>query len=193
MISDLILGLIAFYLFYKHRHLNRYWSLFFLFMGASAMAGGIYHGYERLGESLRFFSWSLLCAAIIFAQLAAYRQQNNSILKAVLVFKSVVFLYLAIQQADFAFMIYDTAISMLGFIAIGNWFFQKPMSSTISYGILISVASAVVVAFKFNLHPKYLSPNDIGHYISIVSLLVMSKGIEKDSLTELAHSAKVLQ
>lgn len=193
MVSDLILGLFAFYLFFRHRYLSRYWSLFFMFMGASAMAGGIYHGFEMLGESLRFFSWSLLCMALIFAQLAAYRQHPNSRLKAILVFKSVVFLYLAIHTADFAFMIYDTAISMLGFIAIGNWFFSKPISRIISYGILISVASAVVVAFKFSLHPKYLSPNDIGHYISILSLLVMSKGIQEDSLTELAYSEKALQ
>ncbi len=184
MLSDLILSAFALGLFFRHRYTHKLWSLFYLFMAASALVGGIYHGFTHIGEGFRFLSWSLLSASLVFAQLAAYQNIGAIYLKTLIVIKSVIFLYFSIHTANFGFMVMDTAISMLGLIALGNLLVLRSMSPLISYGIMISIAAALVVSLKWSLHPLQLTYNDIGHYISILSLIVMSKGIRQDAFQE---------
>ena len=182
MISDLVLSLFAFFFFFQHRLTSKKWSLFFLFMGFSSFVGAMYHGFLETYELFRFLSWGLFSATLIFAQLAAYQYEKNKLIKAIFVLKSIVLLFLSIQNASFGFMVVDTILSMFGFIVIGNLLFLKSLSKYISYGILISFLSVFVVVFKMNIHAEYLTQNDIGHYISIVSLAVMSKGVQEDVL-----------
>ncbi|MFK5855954.1 MAG: hypothetical protein QM503_07465 [Bacteroidota bacterium] len=185
MISNLFLSIFALYFYFQHRTNNKKWSLFFLFMGLSAFVGGIYHGFPDVGEQVRFFSWSLFSGSLIFAQLAAYQYTNNLFLKLIFISKSILFLIISIQTANFSFMVLDTAISMLGFIVVGNSIYLKSLSKYITYGILISFASAFFVIYKISFSDQYLNYNDIGHYISIISLIVMSKGIRLDSISHL--------
>ncbi len=182
MISDLVLSLFAFFFFFQHRLANKKWSLFFLFMGFSSFVGAMYHGFFETYELLRFLSWALFSAALIFAQLAAYQHDKNNFIKTTFVLKSIVLLFLSIQNTSFSFMVVDTILSMFGFIVIGNLLYLKSLSKTISYGIIISFLSVFVVVFHVSIHPEYITQNDIGHYISIVSLAVMSKGVREDVL-----------
>lgn len=190
MISDLILSIFAFYLFSQNRTLSKLWSMFFLFMGLSAFVGGIYHGFPNIGELFRFLSWTLFSTSLIYAQLAAYLSVKNGYVKIVFILKSIILLFLSILYSDFVFMVIDTAISMLGFILIGNLFFIKSLSKYISYGIVVSFASAFFVIYKISFHAQYLTYNDIGHYISIVSIILMSRGIREDSLKQLEKVKK---
>jgi len=190
MISDLILSLFAFYLYFQHRTQNQKWSLFFLFLGLSALVGGVCHGFTMIGEYFRFLSWSFLSIALVFAQLAAYQNNKNRIIETVFVLKSILLLFLSILNTNFEFMVFDTLISMLGFIVIGNLFFLKSLSKYISYGILISLSSAFFVIYKISIHPLYLTFNDIGHYISIISLIVMSRGVREETLKQLIKIEK---
>ncbi len=180
MVSDLILSIFAFILFKQLKYINKEWSLFYLFMGSSAFIGGIYHGFPIIGEQFRFISWAFLSASLISAQLAAYSNVKNYLIKYLIVSKSIFMLVLTIYYVEFTIMMIDTAISMIGFIVIGNLFFLKSLSNYISYGILICLPSVLFIAFKISFNPKYLNYYDIGHYISILSLIIMSKGIKKD-------------
>lgn len=182
MVSDLILSLFAFYFFFQHRIYDRKWSLFFLFMGISSFTGGMYHGFFENVEQLRFLSWGLFSLALIYAQLAAYQEVKNNLIKITFVLKSIVLLYFSIQTVSFGFLVIDTIFSLFGFVVIGNLLFLKSLSNYISYGILVSFISVFVVVFKTDIHPEYLTQNDIGHYITIFSLAVMSKGIREDAL-----------
>jgi len=156
-------------------------------MGFSAFVGGIYHGFPEAGEQYRFLSWSLLSVSLIFAQLAAYQNIKNISLKLFFILKSVLLLFISIKTTSFGFMVIDMAISMLGFIVIGNLLFIKLLPVNISYGILISLTSAFFVVFKICISPEYINYNDIGHYISILSLFVISKGVHEDSLKYLSE------
>jgi len=177
MISNLFLGIFGFYFYFKHKSINVKWSLFFLFVGLSAFVGGVYHGYPEIGEQYRFLSWSLLSISLISAQIAAYQENKNVSVKLIIILKSVLLLFLSIKNANFGYMVLDTAMSMLGFIVIGNALFLKTLPPNITYGILISFAAAFFVIFKISISPQYLNYNDIGHYISILSLAVISKGV----------------
>ncbi len=182
MISDLILSIFAFYFYLQHRNHSNKWSFFFLFMGVSAFVGGIYHGFPNIGEQSRFLSWSFFSTSLIFAQLAAYQYVKNRTLKSIFILKTILLLFLSILNASFIYILIDTVVSMLGFIVIGNLFFLKSLSNYITYGILISLTSAFIVIFKISFHPQYLTCTDIGHYISILSIAVISKGVREDSL-----------
>ncbi|MCK5845893.1 MAG: hypothetical protein KAG84_00520 [Bacteroidales bacterium] len=181
MISDFILSIFAFYFFYQSKPLSKNWSLFFLFMGISAIVGAAFHGGILVGQQFRFISWAILSASLIFAQLATYERFYSKSLNLFFVLKSVIFLSLAITYTQFLYMVIDIAISLLGFVVVGNMFYLKNVSNKISIGILISIVSAVIVVLKVDLHPVYLTANDIGHYISILSLLYISKGVGENS------------
>ena len=181
MISDLILGIFAFYFFIQNKNISKNWGFFFLFMSIAAFFGALFHGNEFIGEQYRFISWSLLSASLIFAQLATYSKFKSFKLNMFFVLKSVIFLFLAIRYSQFLYMVTDIAISLLGFVVIANFMFRKDVSNKISYGILISISSAIIVILKVDVHHYYLTANDIGHYISIISLMYISKGVGEGS------------
>lgn len=185
MISNLILSIFGFYFYFRHKSLNKKWSLFFLFMGFSAFVGGIYHGFPEIGEQYRFLSWSLLSTSLISAQIAAYQSNNNLQIRLLFILKSILLLYLSILNINFGYMVLDTAISLFGFIVIGNALFLKILPPNITYGILLSFGAAFFVFFKISFSSQHLNYNDIGHYISILSLVVISKGVDEISINEL--------
>ena len=177
MISDFILGLFAFYFFIQNRNISKNWSMFFLFMAVAAFIGSAFHGNPDIGQQFRFLSWSVLSASLIFAQLATYERLKSFSLNMLFVVKSVLFLSFAIHYSEFMYMVTDIAISLLGFVVIGDlWVFKSP-SKKITYGILISISSALIVTLKLDIHSEYLTANDLGHYISIISLMYISKGV----------------
>jgi uncharacterized membrane protein YhhN len=153
-------------------------------MGLSAFTGGIYHGNEELGEGLRFLSWSFLSAALLFALFGAYKGVGNKMLRIFFLTKSAVLLSISIYQANFTFMAIDTAISLMGFVVIGNFLFLRNQSRWILLGIMISLFSALVFANQIVLHEEYMTANDIGHYISIPSLFFMMIGVREDAKNE---------
>jgi hypothetical protein len=142
----------------------------------------MYHGFFENLELLRFLSWGLFSMSLIYAQLAVYQNIKNILVKVVFILKSTVLLYFSIQTVSFGFLIIDSIFSLFGFVVIGNLLFLKSISNYISYGILVSFASVFTVVYKINIHPEYLTQNDIGHYITLFSLAIMSKGIREDSL-----------
>ena len=125
MISDLVLSIFALYFYFQHRTSSKKWSIFFLFMGLAAFVGGIYHGFPNIGNTYRFFSWILFSGSLIFAQLASYHSINNKSIKSVFILKSILLLFMAINMANFEFILLDTFVSMFGFIVIGNLIFLK--------------------------------------------------------------------
>ena len=191
MISDFILGLVALYIFSQIRLLSKRWGVFFLFMGLSAIIGAAYHGFSEVGELYRYLSWSLMSVSLVFALLAVYKSINSKILSWLFIFKSAMLLYFAITFTNFNFMVLDTFISLFGFVVIGNALYLKYLSNWISYGILLSFVSVFFIAFKINVHPEYLTFNDLGHYITIFSLLLISKGVKEDALGKILKGSKV--
>jgi len=181
MISDLVLSVFAFSFFYLNRKESKIWSMFFLFMALSAVVGGLYHGNVLQGEVFRFFSWMLLAASLLFAQFAAFESIKIKWLRPFFLIKTSLLLSLSVYYTNFNFMVVDTAISLFGFVVLGNLFYKLNLSKWISFGIIVSTVSVVFIANKVIIDEDYLTFNDIGHYISIVSLMLMSKGVLADA------------
>jgi hypothetical protein len=184
MISNIVLGTFAFLFFILTRKHDKFWSLFFLFIGLSAFTGAVYHYDITAGETSRFFSWGLLSVALLFALFATYNHVDNKLLKIFFIFKSLVFLSLAIGNADFIFMAGDTFISLMVFIVIGHFLYLHNVSPFKITGIIISVSSALIFVNQIVLHKDYLNANDLGHYITVISLFFIMTGVREDARAE---------
>jgi hypothetical protein len=180
MISDLVLSVFAISFFLINWRNSKFWSLFFLFMGLSAAIGSLYHGEILKSEIFRFLSWALLALSLISAQFAAFEGVSSKWPRALFLVKSPILLALSIYYVNFNFMVIDTAISLFGFVVLGNLLYLKSLSKWISYGISVSILSVFFIINKVVIDPDYLSYNDIGHYISIISLMIISKGVYDD-------------
>jgi len=177
MISNIILGFASLYFYRLHRKDNRFWAFFFLSIALAAFIGGIYHGFPKEANLLRFVSWSFLSSALFFAQWAVFSKKSNSLLFVFIFLKDIFFLFLSIIYIDFGFLIADSLISMIGFVVFGNLFFTKEPFKWINIGIFISIIAAIVSRTRLTLEPNYLNYNDIGHYITIISLWLISIGV----------------
>lgn len=180
MVSDLVLGLISivFFIFIVKRSFN--WSMFFLVMGVSAIFGGIWHGFfTETNNSFRYLSWTFLTASILFPAFELYKNLKN-IFNLGFVIISSVLLFLAIHYSDFVYMEINAIIIMLGFV-----FFKSIVNSKqnknyllINLGIFISLVSVFFQIKKYSFS-EYFDYNDIGHYITALSLLVIFIGVRK--------------
>lgn len=180
MISDLILGSFAviFFIFLIRKNIN--WSLFFLFMGISAFVGGFWHGYfDETNNLLRFFSWFFLTLSLLFPAFELYKKAKR-ILRMSFVFISSVLLFLAIFYCNFLFMEINAVIIMLGFVLVKSIINSKHNKAYmfIYLGILVSLVSVFFQIKRYSFS-EYLNFNDIGHYITIVSLSVIYLGVSK--------------
>ncbi len=179
MISDLILGIFAVIFCVLLFKKNANWSLFFLFMGISAFAGGFWHGYfDETNNLLRFISWTFLSVSLLFPAFELYK--NNKILKIFFIVISVILLFFAIYYCDFLFMEINAVIVMLGFVLVKSIIKSKRNKAYVFIysGILISLISVFFQIKRYSF-AEYLDFNDIGHYITIVSLLVIYIGVNK--------------
>ncbi len=179
MISNIILGLASLYFYNLLRNKNKLWAFFFLAMSLAAFIGGIYHGYPESGNIARFISWAFLSTALFFAQWAVFRNKTTTLLLIFFLLKGITLLLLAIIYVDFVYLIIDSIISMLGFVFIGNLIFIKESYKLINIGISVSIISAIISQMKITIDPDYLTYNDIGHYITIISFLLIARGISK--------------
>ncbi len=183
MISDLVLGFFAITFFILLIKKNINWSLFFLFMGISAFAGGFWHGYfDESNNLLRFLSWSFLALSLLFPAIELYKN-NNKIFKLGFIFISLSLLFFAIFYCNFLFMEINAIVIMLGFVLVKSIIKSKKNNAyTFIYtGILISLVSVFFQIKRYSF-TEYLNYNDIGHYITIISLLVIYIGANKSLL-----------
>jgi len=179
MISDLVLGIfvIVFFIFLVKKNIK--WSLFFLFMGISAFAGSFWHGYfDETNNLLRFISWTFLSLSLLFPAFELYK--NSKILKIFFIVISVILLFFAIYYCNFLFMDINAVIVMLGFVLVKSIIKSKSNKAYvfIYLGILISLISVFFQIKRYSF-AEYLNFNDIGHYITIVSLSIIYIGVNK--------------
>jgi hypothetical protein len=188
MISDTILFLFAILFFFQQRNYNQLWSYFFLFMGLSALFGALYHGFEEQMEQLRYISWTFLYFALVFSLIAEYRLKANVWVLRFFVFKGLPMLFLSIYYQVFFYMMIDTLVSLVFLIVVAHWLRIIEVHPLVITGILLSFSSVFFQLSKINIDDNYLNYNDIGHYISIISMMLMSKGIKEKWIEKLETS-----
>ncbi len=176
MLSDIILGSFSFIFYLLIVKKNKYWGYFFLFMSISAFLGGFWHGYfEGTNNFLRIFSWIFLSISLLMPGMDLYK---NIKIRSFLIGISFVLILPALFSHNFIFMIIDALIIMIGFVMIKSMILSKKHKGYIYVylGIICSLISVFFQITKYSF-AKYLNYNDIGHYISAISLFIIFLGI----------------
>ncbi len=160
------------------------WKHFFFWMGVAAALGAVAHGFHfALSNEVKILSWNFLIISILAAELQAFEELGwQSVwLRAAVVLKAALFIGLCWYTGKFGVSVIDVAIGMLVIVTgtqITRYRKHPAASRWIIGGILFSAIPAVVQRQHLVIDPVWLDHNDLGHYLSALSLLMIYWGIK---------------
>lgn len=172
---------------YKSRNeniLQRYWAVFFLFIGLASFIGGVAHGFiEYVGKMTHYAAWILSSLAILSAQLATIPMISNKqtvntlrLLACLELLASVIAIW---YFESFDIVRINSAFGLLVVILpILIYHYQKNRdtgSGVIIIGILSNMIPGLIHAFNISYN-QWFNANDISHLSMILCFYIMFKG-----------------
>ena len=162
------------------------WALAFGVTGLAALAGGSVHGFGallpgRLTHVLRvgtvmsvgLGSACLLAGAVFAAVRPGPLRRFLLVLCAV---KLAAYLAWVALHPDFRYALYDAlpaALLVLGFL-LQRWIgARSPAAALGTFGLLLSIAGAVLQQARLGVHPDWFSHNDLYHVIQAGALWLL--------------------
>tara|TARA_B100001287_G_scaffold276622_1_gene288240 strand:+ start:6009 stop:6728 length:720 start_codon:yes stop_codon:yes gene_type:complete len=202
IISDLIMGLVSFYIakkLYSNRKSSgfvKYWYYFFLTFGCGAILGSTGHGlFHYLGAQGKFPTWISGILSTYFIEKAMIksfeRHNKNNILGKIAFFKMItVFLLviIVISSAEFdknhtiGFLpiAINTIIGVLISVSVISGANIKSQNEFkwLIYGVLAMLPSAIIFLMKINLF-QWLDKGDLSHLFMTIGIYIYFVGIKK--------------
>lgn len=192
LITDWLITLVAFILYYKLRPLTgdfvRNWRFFLISIGLSTFFGGLGHlFFEYTGFYGKIPSWVLGNVAAFFAGKAMIstfllKASSHKFLLNFLYVKFGLFTFLALYYKSFTFVLIDTAITYLVFcLGYGMYYWKKKGFSSFRYmilGVIILISSAFVFVFQINLS-LWLNKDDLSHLIIATAIIFFYLSISR--------------
>ena len=162
------------------------WALAFEVIGLAALAGGSVHGFgallpPRLAYALRVgtvmsvgLGSACLLAGAVFA--AIRPGPLRRFLIALCAVKLAAYLAWVALHPDFRYAVYDSvpaALLLLGFL-VQRWRRgRSPAAALGTFGLLVSIAGAVLQQAKLGIHPVWFGHNDLYHVIQAGALWLL--------------------
>jgi hypothetical protein len=162
------------------------WALAFAVTGLAALAGGSVHGFgahlpPRLAHVLRVgtvmsvgLGSTCLLAGTVFA--AVRPGPRRRFLQALCALKLAAYLPWVALHPDFRYAAYDSvpaALFVLGFL-VQRWSKGRSRAAALgTFGLVLSIAGAVVQQARVGIHPVWLSHNDVYHVIQAGALWLL--------------------
>jgi uncharacterized protein DUF6962 len=162
------------------------WALAFAVTGLAALAGGSVHGFgahlpPRLAHVLRVgtvmsvgLGSTCLLAGTVFA--AVRPGPLRRFLLALCALKLAAYLPWVALHPDFRYAVYDSvpaALFVLGFL-VQRWSRGRSRAAALgTFGLILSIAGAVVQQARIGIHPVWLSHNDVYHVIQAGALWLL--------------------
>jgi hypothetical protein len=167
------------------------WKLFFVVSAIAYLVGVPVHGFSYyIPPEIHFWMWIAMgwiqMTAVACVQLGTAKQYFPLQLKWIrpLVFVQLILCAsIMVYIKKFGAVNADIAIGLIP-IAIWNIYLyskKRNASYLMGAGILFAIIPAVIVILKFMPAP-WLTYNDIAHFLLIISLLVICRGVEKNVL-----------
>jgi hypothetical protein len=162
------------------------WALAFAVTGLAALAGGSVHGFgallpPRLTHVLRVVTVmsvglgsACLLAGAVFA--AVRPGAVRRFLLALCAVKLAAYLVWVALHPDFRYALYDSlpaALLLLGFL-IQRWSRDRSLTAALgTFGLLLTIAGAVLQQARLGIHPVWFSHNDLYHVIQAGALWLL--------------------
>ncbi len=184
--TNLLLALLCFIFFTKCKAVSPQWKWFFLLMSISTFLGVLVHGLRDIFSNQSIFNtWMLMSlvsgTALFFAQLHTLKSiyvlaTKERIWTRIISVQLLLFYVLMLWFGSYQVVKIHGTIAMLPIMAVhllrpdftgGKW---------ISFGISLSIISAVVHSQKFSFSP-WFNYNDIAHVVLMATFYFTFKGV----------------
>lgn len=163
---------------------------FFLFMGLSALFGGISHGLRfHLSASEWRIMWLImsLCSgiSILFIEMATlnlklFSSQKINYFSILFFVKFLIFGFYVINYPDFIISKINVVLGLL-FVLIGgfiSWRRGSQIARFIFYGILFSLSTGIIHSLKISISDQF-NYKAISHILIMISLQIIYNGIRE--------------
>lgn len=157
------------------------YSLFFLFMGFSTLAGGFAHAFNyEYGRAFHRLPWLLSGLSIYFLMLASNRFFRARGVRRVWEWIPHIFIagytFAIFNTLNFAAVGIGTAVGLLGYVLPLHLQFDRPSAGKKEFfiALIILVSSGLIAALKLGFS-AWFNHNDIGHILLILALYQLYK------------------
>ncbi len=173
---------------------QKFWSIFFAFIGIASITGGTAHGFiNYVGQNFHYAAWIFTGLAIFSAEMATLQLIENEKLKsAIRIFVYIQLLVLVgsvMYLQNFDSVRINSAVGLLGvvmpFSLIHYAKHKDKRSALIMIGILSNLVPGVVHALKLSYN-QWFNFNDISHVIMVFCLYIIYRGAKDNVNIELA-------
>ncbi|UXX80790.1 hypothetical protein N7E81_06715 [Reichenbachiella carrageenanivorans] len=160
---------------------QKFWALFFLFMGMASMTGGVAHGFiHYVGHKFHHGAWLLSGIAVFCAQLAVLPLiEKDKVRSAVRIFCYVQLMAMSASVLifqHFSCVLVDSVVGLIGVvIPVSLVHFAKNKdrrSLWVVIGVLTNLLPAMIHLLKFSIN-EWFNFNDISHVVMIGCFYVM--------------------
>lgn len=173
---------------------QKFWSIFFVFVGLASLTGGIAHGFiNYVGQNFHYAAWILTGLAVFAAELATLQLiENNKVRSIVRIFaygQLLVLVSSVMYLHNFDSVRINSAVGLLGVVmpfSLIHYVNQKDKRSVlIMIGILSNLIPGFVHAFKISYN-QWFNFNDISHIIMIFCFYIIYRGARLNVNIELS-------
>ena len=167
---------------------QKFWSVFFVFIGLASLTGGTAHGFiNYVGQNFHYAAWILTGLAVFAAQLATLQLIENekvrSVVRVFIYLQLIVLVSSIMYLHDFNSVRINSAVGLLGIVMpfslihyIKN---RDKRSLLIMLGILSNLIPGFVHAFRISYN-QWFNFNDISHVIMIFCFYIIYRGAKQN-------------
>ncbi|MEO9965336.1 MAG: hypothetical protein ABJF11_06095 [Reichenbachiella sp.] len=175
---------------------QKFWALFFFFIGLASIAGGTAHGFiNYVGPKFHQMAWLLSGISIFCAQLAVLPMIENSKVRVfVRIFSYVQLMVMSASVLvfqHFSSVLIDSVVGLIGVvipISIAHYLKNKDRRSIlIIVGVLSNLIPAAIHLMKISIN-QWFNFNDISHVVMIGCFYIMYQGASIKSLEEVSSA-----
>lgn len=167
---------------------QKFWSIFFVFIGLASLTGGTAHGFiNYVGQNFHYAAWILTGLAVFAAQLATLQLiENAKVRSAVRIFVYVQLIVLVssvMYLHNFDSVRINSVVGLIGIImpiSLIHYVKNKDKRSLlVMVGILSNLIPGFIHAFKISYN-QWFNFNDISHILMIFCFYIIYRGAKQN-------------
>lgn len=185
-------------LFYDERAdiSQKFWALFFLFIGLASVTGGTAHGFiNYVGHKFHHAAWLLSGISIFCAQLAVLpliqRVKVRSFVRIFSYTQLMVMSASVLMFQHFSSVLIDSVVGLIGVVipvSFANYAkYKDKRSALIVAGVLTNLFPAIIHLLKISIN-EWFNFNDISHVVMVGCFYIMYKGAGARGTSEVSQN-----
>ncbi len=173
---------------------QKFWSIFFVFIGLASLTGGTAHGFiNYVGHNFHYTAWILTGMAVFAAELATIQLIENdktrAVIRIIIYAQLIVMVGSVMYLNNFNSVRINSAIGLVGVVipvSIIHYLKHKDKRSIlIIIGVLSNLIPGAIHAFKISYN-QWFNFNDVSHIVMIFCFYILYRGAKQNVNIDLA-------